>query len=71
MPDFSVRLHIVGVQPETFDIMNLLDDSLKVSNSAVVLAATKCFLNLTADLPEIRAQARASTAFVYLRPPLL
>lgn len=37
--------------------MNLLDDSLKVSNSAVVLAATKCFLNLTADLPEIRAQA--------------
>jgi vesicle coat complex subunit len=40
--------------------MNLLEDSLKVSNSAVVLAATKCFLNLTADLPEIRAQVRES-----------
>ena len=45
-----------NVQDETFGIMNLLEDCLKVSNSAVVLAATKCFLSLTADLPEIRAQ---------------
>ena len=43
-------------QQETFDIMNLLEERLKHSNSAVVLAATKVFLNLTQDMPQVHAQ---------------
>ena len=39
-------------QQETFDIMNLLEERLKHSNSAVVLGATKVFLQLTQDIPE-------------------
>ena len=34
-------------EDEMFDIMNLLEDRLKHSNSAVVLATTKVFLNFT------------------------
>ncbi len=41
---------------ELFGIMNLLDACLKISNTAVVAATTKCFLSLTAGLPEIRSQ---------------
>ena len=39
---------------ETFDIMNLLEERLKHSNSAVVLATTKVFLNLT----QVRARVK-------------
>ena len=35
-----------SAEQETFDIMNLLEERLRHSNSAVVLAATKVFLNL-------------------------
>lgn len=53
-------------QDETFAIMNLLDVCLRVSNSAVVLATTKCFLQLTQHMPEIQQQV-----FIRLKTPLL
>lgn len=54
------------VQDELFGIMNLLDGCLKVANSAVVLAATKCFLKCTQDLPDIQRQV-----YLRLKTPLL
>ena len=51
---------------ETFDIMNLLEERLKHSNSAVVLAATKVFLNLTQDMPQVHSQVYAR-----LKAPML
>jgi vesicle coat complex subunit len=53
-------------QEETFSIMNLLEQCLRVSNSAVVIAATKCFLFLTENLPEIQFQV-----YQRLKTPLL
>jgi AP-4 complex subunit beta-1 len=55
-----------GGEDEIFGIMNLLDPALKVANSAVVLATTKCFLKLTAALPELQMQV-----FLRLKTPLL
>ena len=55
-----------GGEDEIFGIMNLLDPALKVANSAVVLATTKCFLKLTASLPELQMQV-----FLRLKTPLL
>ena len=46
-------------QQETFDIMNVLEERLKHSNSAVVLGATKVFLNLTQDMPAVHSQVYA------------
>jgi hypothetical protein len=54
------------MQDELFGIMNLLDGCLKVANSAVVLAATKCFLKVTQELPDIQRQV-----FLRLKTPLL
>ena len=53
-------------QAETFDIMNLLEERLKHSNSAVVLGATKIFLHLTQNMPTVHQQVYAR-----LRAPLL
>jgi len=53
-------------QQETFDIMNLLEERLKHANSAVVLAATKVFLNLTQDMPAVHSQVYAR-----LKAPML
>jgi len=53
-------------QQETFDVMNLLEERLKHSNSAVVLAATKVFLNLTQDMPAVHSQVYAR-----LKAPML
>jgi AP-4 complex subunit beta-1 len=53
-------------EDEMFAIMNLLDSCLKVANSAVVLAATKCFMAFTADLPDIQRQV-----YLRLKTPLL
>mmetsp|Transcript_26283 Transcript_26283/g.84324 ORF Transcript_26283/g.84324 Transcript_26283/m.84324 type:complete len:531 (+) Transcript_26283:852-2444(+) len=39
--------------------MNLLEERLRHSNSAVVLAATKVFLELTQDMPQVHAQVYA------------
>merc|ERR1719399_1435161 len=46
--------------------MNLLEERLKHSNSAVVLATTKVFLNLTQDMPEVHKQVYAR-----LKAPML
>jgi len=51
---------------ETFAIMNLLEERLKHSNAAVVLATTKVFLNLTQDFPRVHQQVYAR-----LRTPLV
>jgi AP-4 complex subunit beta-1 len=53
-------------QDETFAIMNLLDGSLHVNNSAVVLAAIKCMLRLTVTIPEIHKQV-----YLRIKTPLL
>ena len=53
-------------QQETFDIMNLLEERLKHSNSAVVLATTKLFLNLTQDMPAVHSQV-----YQRLKAPML
>lgn len=41
---------------ERFDILNLLENRLKHSNSAVVMATTKLFLHLTSDAPELQQE---------------
>ena len=51
---------------ETFQLMNVLDQCLRVSNSAVVLACCNAFLKLTARMPEIQTQV-----FTRLKTPLL
>lgn len=43
-------------EEEMYDIMNLLEDRLNVSNSAVVLGTTKVFLNYTKDLPDVHTE---------------
>lgn len=53
-------------QQETFDIMNLLEERLRHSNSAVVLGATKVFLNLTSSMPTVHAQV-----YMRLKAPML
>lgn len=53
-------------EDETFAIMNLLDPVLRTANSGAVLSTFKCFMNLTAKVPELHTQ-------IYLRakPPIL
>lgn len=46
----------VGDEQEMFDIMNILDALLKQSSSAVVLAVTKIFVDLTSNRPEIQVE---------------
>eukprot|EP00922_Rhytidocystis_sp_ex-Travisia-forbesii_P014553 GHVS01021762.1.p1 GENE.GHVS01021762.1~~GHVS01021762.1.p1 ORF type:complete len:735 (+),score=105.88 GHVS01021762.1:297-2501(+) len=41
---------------EMFDIMNILEERLKHSSSAVVLGCTKCFVELTLDKPDLHFQ---------------
>lgn len=51
---------------QMFDIMNLLEDRLKHSNSAVVLGTTKVFLNFTQSLPKVHEEV-----YKRLKAPLL
>ena len=46
--------------------MNVLEERLKHSNSAVVLGATKVFLNLTMDMPAVQSQV-----YQRLKAPML
>ena len=62
----KVARYTPSEQTETFDIMNLLEERLKHSNSAVVLAATKVFLNLTQEMPDVHKQVYAR-----LKAPML
>lgn len=43
-------------EEECFSIMNLLDPVLKTSNSGVVLMTVKCFIQLTANMPDLHWQ---------------
>ncbi|PFH36721.1 HEAT repeat-containing protein [Besnoitia besnoiti] len=53
-------------EEEAFDIMNILDDKLKSSSAAVVLACSNCFLELTRGNEDLRRQV-----YCRLKPPLL
>eukprot|EP01083_Nonionella_stella_P022282 61615_1 len=53
-------------QQEIFRIMNILNDRLKHSNSAVVLATVKVFLTLTQEMPEVCMRVYES-----IREPLM
>eukprot|EP00163_Fabomonas_tropica_P026258 TRINITY_DN4741_c1_g2_i1.p1 TRINITY_DN4741_c1_g2~~TRINITY_DN4741_c1_g2_i1.p1 ORF type:complete len:735 (+),score=210.81 TRINITY_DN4741_c1_g2_i1:45-2207(+) len=61
---------LVKYQPENedemYDIMNLLEERLKHSSSAVVLASTKIFLQLTQNEPEVHQQV-----YERLKAPLI
>eukprot|EP00299_Pterocystis_sp_00344_P016402 c8232_g1_i1.p1 GENE.c8232_g1_i1~~c8232_g1_i1.p1 ORF type:complete len:735 (-),score=164.69 c8232_g1_i1:51-2255(-) len=51
---------------ELFDIMNLLEDLFRNSNSALVLSLTKAFLNLSQSLPAVHEQV-----MMRLKTPLI
>eukprot|EP00485_Elphidium_margaritaceum_P005776 CAMPEP_0202688500 /NCGR_PEP_ID=MMETSP1385-20130828/4001_1 /ASSEMBLY_ACC=CAM_ASM_000861 /TAXON_ID=933848 /ORGANISM="Elphidium margaritaceum" /LENGTH=740 /DNA_ID=CAMNT_0049343493 /DNA_START=129 /DNA_END=2348 /DNA_ORIENTATION=+ len=51
---------------EIYDIMNLLEDRLRHSNSALVLATAKVFLKLTAKLPNVNREV-----YKRIKTPLL
>ncbi|CAK5060108.1 unnamed protein product [Aphanomyces euteiches] len=53
-------------EEETFNIMNILEPCLRVSNSAVVLGTAKCFFNLTEKMPQVHTQV-----FERMRQPML
>jgi hypothetical protein len=53
-------------EEEIFAIMNLLDPVLRTANSGAVLATFKCFMTLTASLPELHTQIMARS-----KPPFL
>ena len=57
---------VSGYQPtseqEVFDIMNVLDDRLLHSNSAVVMATVKLFLHLTLSMPPTHQQVTCFSA---------
>lgn len=56
----------VADEGEMFDIMNILDALLKQSSSAVVLAVTKIFMDITSNRPELQIEVMKR-----LRAPLL
>eukprot|EP00760_Papus_ankaliazontas_P028029 PhM_4_TR3491/c0_g1_i1/m.98510 len=53
-------------EDEMFDMMNLLEERLRGSNSAVILASSHFFLNLTQNVPLVHRQV-----YERLREPLL
>ena len=58
-------------EDEMFSIMNLLDPLVKSANSAVVLAATKCMINMTQTLkpemvPQVRRRRREGEKYIYI-----
>jgi len=53
-------------EDETYAIMNLLDPVLRTANSGAVLATLKCFLKLTANMPELHPQIISRS-----KPPIL
>jgi hypothetical protein len=61
LPQTQVARYKPESPQETFDVMNLLEERLKHSNSAVVLGATKVFLHLTQDMPQV---GRAGLLFI-------
>lgn len=53
-------------EEEMFDIMNLLEERLRGTNSAVIIACSHVFLHLTQNLPAVHGQV-----FQRLKEPLL
>merc|ERR1719230_2019016 len=53
---FVLSKYRVASETEMFDIMNILDGLLKQSSSAVVLATSKVFLDLTSTRPDLRRE---------------
>jgi len=51
---------------EVYAIMNLLDPVLRTTNSGAVLATIRCFLHVTAEMPDMQPQIYKRT-----KPPLL
>ncbi|CAN0304758.1 unnamed protein product, partial [Phaeothamnion confervicola] len=58
--------HDPADEEEAFAFMNLLDPVLRTSNSGAVLAACKCFLHLSAGMPDLQPQV-----FERMKAPLL
>ena len=52
---------------EVFELLNVLDDRLAHSNSAVVMATVKLFLHLTLTMPATHQQARPRSPTLYQR----
>jgi hypothetical protein len=50
-------------EQEVYDIMNVLDDRLSHSNSAVVMATVKLFLHLTLRMPATHQQVVSPWGF--------
>lgn len=48
--------YTVESEDELYDILNMLDDRLRHTNSALVFATIKLFLRFTIDLPDIHAR---------------
>ena len=54
-------------EQEVYDIMNVLDDRLSHSNSAVVMATVKLFLHLTLRMPATHQQVLdPKTSFLFV-----
>lgn len=51
-----VSKYIPSDSDESFDMMNILEDRLQHTNSAVVLATIKVFLHLTISMADIHQQ---------------
>ena len=54
-------------EQEVFELLNVLDDRLAHSNSAVVMATVKLFLHLTLTMPATHQQARPRSMTLYRR----
>eukprot|EP00727_Mastigamoeba_balamuthi_P010825 m51a1_g6365 Adaptor protein complex 4 (AP-4), beta subunit (762) ;mRNA; f:113676-116347 len=63
--EMAARLRDLS-QSEVIDIMNLLDDKLQHSNSAVVMATAKVFVQLTEPYPDIHRQV-----YTRIKTPIL
>lgn len=56
-------------EQEVYDFMNVLDDRLSHSNSAVVMATVKMFLHYTLSMPATHQQVQALTVAGFYNTP--
>lgn len=54
-----VSKYIPSDSDESFDMMNILEDRLQHTNSAVVLATIKVFLHLTISMADVHQQVKS------------
>jgi vesicle coat complex subunit len=55
-----ISLYRPSGEQEIYDFMNVLDDRLNHSNSAVVMATVKVFLHYTISMPTTHQQVRGA-----------